>query len=105
MHDREQPRPQIASRAPQIELVPGALEGVLNQVVGDVAVADEGAGVAPQPGDVLDDEATIHLPRILARGRFFRERYTRRETRDLPTAPLPKQAKPAIQTRGLAHLF
>src|SRR5258708_12140705 len=71
MHDREQPRPQVASRAPEIELVPGALQGVLNQVVGDVAVADERAGVATQPGNVLDDEAAIHLPSILPPRKVF----------------------------------
>src|SRR5947207_15535743 len=87
MHDREQPRPQIASRAPKIELVPGALQGVLNQVVRDVAVAHERAGVAPQPGDVLDDESTIHLLRILARGRLFRERFARWEPRGYARTP------------------
>src|SRR5439155_6798124 len=89
MHDREQPRPQIASRAPEIELVPSALQGVLNQVVGEVAVADESAGVTPQPGNVLDDEATIHLPCILALGRFFRERSEGIPI--LPTAPPKKE--------------
>src|SRR5207247_9422692 len=85
MQDREQPRAPIASAAPEIRLVPGGLQGVRNQVGGDGAVADESAGVAPQPGNVLDDEATIHLPCILARGRFFRERSEGMPI--VPTAP------------------
>src|SRR5438128_8606607 len=61
MHDRKQPRSQVAPRAPEIELVPGALQRVLNQIVRDIAVADERAGIAPQTGNVLDDRTAVHL--------------------------------------------
>src|SRR5262245_51227572 len=94
MHDGEKPRPQIAARAPEVELVPGALERVLDQVVGDVAVSHQGARVAPQPGYVLDDEATIHAARILARGKIpcehpSRPRSGRSATWHRFTVPLP----------------
>src|SRR5437899_2346943 len=105
----------IIEHIPRLRRYARALQGVLNQVVRDVAVADERARVAPQPGDVLDDEATIHLQGILACRWFFRERFARREPRGnatlakqgMPTLPttLPKKREPAIQTRGLAHLF
>jgi len=44
-------------------------------------------GVIYPPGNVLDDETTIHLPRILARRRFSVERRARRETAGPFTLP------------------
>jgi hypothetical protein len=48
---------------------------------------------------MLDDEATIHLPRILTRGRFFRERSARRETaRQTANAAIAMQATRILLT-------
>ena len=61
VHDREQPGPQIAPRAPQVALVDRTLERVLHEIVGGVLVADERARIAAQPRDVLGDPLGIHV--------------------------------------------
>ena len=73
VHDGEEPRPQVA-RPPQVELAHRALEGVLHQVVGAVAVAHQRPRVAAQVGDVRDDQLVVHVrardpSRIMRRGR------------------------------------
>ena len=64
VHDGEQPRAQIAARTPQIELVPGALQRVLHQIIRGITLADERPRVAPQPRNVLDDRVAVHRARV-----------------------------------------
>src|SRR5262245_1922384 len=51
MHDGEQPSPDIAP-PPQVGPAPGPFQAILNQVVGAVAVAHQGKGVAPEVRDL-----------------------------------------------------
>ena len=54
MHDRKEPGAQVGPAAIQMQLRPGAFEGVLHQIVGRGAVAHQRASVTPQPRDKID---------------------------------------------------
>ncbi len=54
VHDGEEPGAQVRAAAIQVQLRPGALQRVLDQVVGGSAIADERAGIAPQSRDQLN---------------------------------------------------
>jgi hypothetical protein len=57
VEDREQPRPQIRSLLPQVELSERAGEAILYEVIRRGDVARQGAGIASQARDFGFDSA------------------------------------------------
>ena len=48
VHDRKQPRTQIATRAPQIKAFPGPLDGILNEILRRGVITRERSRVTAQ---------------------------------------------------------
>ncbi len=52
VHDRKQPRTQIATGTPETEAFPGSLESILNEILGRGVIARERSRVATQLRDM-----------------------------------------------------
>ena len=55
VHDREQPAPRALAGAPVVDARQRPLEAILHEIVGRVAVAQQRARIAPQPGNFRKD--------------------------------------------------
>ena len=54
VHDSEEPGAQVGAAAVQVQLCPGTLQRVLDQVVGGGAITNQRAGITPQPRNQLN---------------------------------------------------